>query len=78
MSNNGEAVGGSEPIHWADIEDDVREIFGDSFEFEIEDYGDYIEVHIKPGSAVEELEEKHSDLRIVPFNTCKMTIRQDD
>lgn len=78
MTNQGEETDSSGAVQWSEIEDDVREVFGDSFEFEIEEYGEYIEVHLKPGSAVEELEAIHDDLRIVPFNTCKMTIRRDE
>lgn len=62
---------------WNEIAEDVRTTFGDAFDFEIEEYGEYIEVHLKPGDAVQELEARHDDLRIVPFNTCKMTIRRD-
>lgn len=55
----------------------VEAIFGDSCKFEIDEYSEYIELHLKPINAVKQLESKHDDLRIVPFNNCTMTIRRD-
>lgn len=50
----------------------MRATFGDSFEFEIEEYNEHLQVHLKPNDAVEMLEVKHDDLQIVPFNGFKM------
>lgn len=78
MPNGGNGANVSRSDLWREIEGDMRALFGDVCQFEIEEYGDYIEVHLKPNEAIEQLESKHDDLRIVPFNSCKMTIRRDE
>lgn len=62
---------------WVEIEDDVRAAFGEGVDFEIEDYGEYIEVRILPNGAVDDLAAEHSDLLFVPFNAGRMTIRRE-
>lgn len=75
--NSGTGNDNATPHLWSKIKDDVRATFGDSFAFEIEEYSEHIEVHLKPNDAVQRLEARHEDLQIVPFNSCKMTIRRE-
>lgn len=55
----------------------MRAIYGDAVEFEIEDYGDYIEVHLHAVDAVEQLEAEHDDPQFIPFNSGRMMVRRD-
>jgi len=63
---------------WEEIGDDVTAMFGDDVDVIVKEYSNHINVRIVPNGAVAELEAKHEDLTVVPYNACQMTIRRED
>lgn len=59
---------------WEEVRTDVGELFGESVEFTVAEYGDHVDVRVMPGDAIQDVEAEH-DVRIVPYNALRMTIR---
>jgi len=51
---------------WEAISEDVEALFGDDVAVTMKEYESHLNVRIVPNGAVEELEAKHEDLKIVP------------
>ena len=61
---------------WNEVRSDVEALFGSGVEFTVYEYDDHLDVRVMPNGAVTDVEEAH-DVRLVPYNACRLTIRKD-